>query len=87
MWLIHHKTPEGEIKDPLSNAPAFTPQETFLRIPTLRWPLEQCFQEGMSFLGMNHYQQRSLRAWRRHMGNVFLAQLFYLRVRRPFKKN
>ena len=67
--------------------PLLSSPETFVWISTLRWPLEKCFQEGKSFLGMNRYQHQSLRAWRRHMGNIFLAQLFYLQVRRPFKKN
>ena len=86
-WLILLKTPEGKIKYALSNGPAFTTPETFARVSTLRWPLEQFFQEGKSFLGMNHYEHRSLRAWRRHMRYVFLAQFFYPRVRKALQKN
>lgn len=85
-WLLLLKTPEGEMKYAFSNAPEDTAPETFARVSTLRWPIEQCFQEGKSFLGMGHYEHRSLRAWKRHMIYVFLAQLFYLRARLALQK-
>ena len=85
-WLLLLKTPEGEMKYAFSNAPENTAPGTFARVSTLRWPIEQCFQEGKSFLGMGHYEHRSLRAWKRHMIYVFLAQLFYLRARLALQK-
>jgi len=74
------------MKYAFSNAPEDTAPENFARVSTLRWPIEQCFQEGKSFLGMGHYEHRSLRAWKRHMLYVFLAQLFYLRARLALQK-
>jgi len=67
-----HKIFEGE-KGPLVAAFA-------------RWPIERCFQEDKSELGLDHYEHRSWTAWHRHMRLVFLAQLFLLRLQRKFKK-
>jgi SRSO17 transposase len=71
----------------LSNAPKETPFEEMCHVCTMRWPIEQCFEEGKSELGMDHYEHRSWQAWHRHMIFVFIAQLFLLRVRYRFKKN
>jgi len=61
--------------------------EQMCRVCTMRWPIEQCFEEGKSELGMDHYEHRSWPAWHRHMTFVFMAQLFLLRVRHSLKKN
>jgi hypothetical protein len=53
----------------------------------MRWPIEQCFQEGKSQLGMNHYEHRSWPAWHRHMTYVFLALHFLMRLRIRLKKS
>ena len=71
----------------LSNAPMDTSFDEMCHVCTMRWPIEQCFEEGKSELGMDHYEHRSLQAWYRHMTFVFIAQLFLLRVRHLFKKN
>jgi len=57
-----------------------------IRVSSLRWPIEQCFQEGKSEIGMDHYEHRSWPAWHRHMTFVFLAQLFLLKIRHILKK-
>jgi len=57
------------------------------QVCTMRWPIEQCFQEGKSELGMDHYEHRSWIAWHRHMTFVFIAQLFLLLIRIRFKKS
>ena len=51
-----------------------------------RWPIERCFQEDKSELGLDHYEHRSWTAWHRHMRLVCLAQLFLLRLQIKFKK-
>ena len=71
----------------LSNAPMDISFEKMCHICNMRWPIEQCFEEGKSELGMDHYEHRSWEAWHRHMTFVFIAQLFLLRVRYLFKKN
>ena len=53
----------------------------------MRWPIEQCFQEGKGQVGMDCYENRSWPAWHRHMTYVFLALHFMLRMRLRFKKN
>jgi SRSO17 transposase len=86
-WLYIRKYADGKIKYSLSNAPADTPLETLNRVALMRWPIEQCFEECKSDLGMDHYEIRSYLGWHRHMLFVFMAQLFLLEVRMTFKKN
>lgn len=87
LWLFVRKNQDGTIKYALSNAPADTPFKTFCRVSLMRWPIEQCFQEGKSQLGMNHYEHRSWPAWHRHMLYVFLALHFLMRLRIRLKKS
>jgi SRSO17 transposase len=87
-WLFIRKNlVTNEIKYFLSNAPLDTSFEEMCRVCMLRWPIEQCFKEGKSYLGMSHYEHRSWEAWHRHMTFVFIAQLFLTRIRHKFKKN
>jgi hypothetical protein len=86
-WLYIRRFADGKIKYSLSNAPADTPVEELHRASLMRWPIEQCFEECKSDLGMDHYEIRSYPGWHRHMLFVFLAQLFLLEVRLMFKKN
>ena len=58
-----------------------------VKASTMRWPIEQCFQEGKGQVGMDCYEHRSWPAWHRHMTYVFLALHFMLRIRLRFKKN
>jgi SRSO17 transposase len=85
-WLVIRKYPGGELKYALSNAPKSISFRKLTRAATLRWPIEQCFQEGKEQLGMDHYEHRSWPGWHRHMVFVFLAQLFLLRLRYKYKK-
>ena len=87
-WLFIRKTlAASEIKYCLSNAPLDISFEEMCRVSLLRWPIEQCFQEGKSYLGMSHYEHRAWETWHRHMTFVFIAQLFLTRIKRRFKKN
>jgi len=87
LWLFVRKNEDGTIKYALSNAPADTPFETLCQVCLMRWPIEQCFQEGKSQLGMNHYEHRSWPAWHRHMLYVFLALHFLMGLRIRLKKS
>jgi SRSO17 transposase len=87
VWLFLRRTEDGQLKYAFSNAPAATPLAELCRAATLRWPIEQCFQDGKSQVGMDHYEHRSWPAWHRHMLYVFLALHFLLRLRLRFKKN
>jgi len=87
VWLCLRRTEDGQLKAAFSNAPADTPMAELCRAATLRWPIEQCFQDGKSQVGMDQYEHRSWPAWHRHMLFVFLALHFLLRLRLRFKKN
>ena len=85
-WLFIRKDSDGVVKYALSNAPAGIPLEQLIEASRLRWPIEQCFQEGKQQLGMNEYEHRSWAGWHRHMLFVFMAQLFLLELRHRLKK-
>ena len=86
LWLVLRKNPNGKIKYFLCNAPEETPLSEMARICTLRWPVEQSFQQGKSELGMDQYEHRSWHGWYRFMIYVFLAMLFLLQLQQRFKK-
>ena len=86
IWLFIRRYENGDIKYYTSNAPIGTPQETLDRLSTMRWSIEQCFQECKSYLGMSHYETRTYTAWHRHMLLVMIAHLFTLHLRQAYKK-
>ena len=86
-WLWLRNDANCKIKYALSNAPKETPMRELVRVSGARWPIERCFQEDKSELGLDHYEHRSWPAWHRHMRLVFLAQLFLVRLQIKFKKN
>jgi SRSO17 transposase len=85
-WLLLRNDANCKIKYALSNAPQDTPMRQLVRVSGARWPIERCFQEDKSELGLDHYEHRSWPAWHRHMRLVFLAQLFLIRLQIKFKK-
>lgn len=60
----------------ISNAPASTPWRTFVWLSGLRWAIEQCFEEGKTELGMDHYEVRKYSGWHHHMLTTMLAHFF-----------
>jgi SRSO17 transposase len=60
----------------ISNAPASTPWRTFVWLSGLRWAIEQCFAEGKTELGMDHYEVRKYPGWHHHMLTTMLAHFF-----------
>lgn len=88
LWLFLRKNADGEMKYALSNAPNDISMEEMVRASQMRWTIEQLFQEGKSYLGMDHYELRSYPGWHRHMALVSLTMHFLLEVRLQFgKKN
>ncbi len=85
-WLFFQKNSDGEIKYAISNAPKQISLSGLVKASAMRWPIEQCFQEGKGQLGMDRYEHRSWPAWHRHMTYVFLDLHFMLRLRLHFKK-
>jgi len=86
-WLFFRKNTDGQIKYAICNAPKKTSLSELVKASTMRWPIEQCFQEGKGRVGMDAYEHRSWPAWHRHMTYVFLSLHFLLRMRLLFKKN
>ena len=86
IWVYIRRYEDGVIKYFISNAPADTTFETLDKLATMRWSIEQCFQECKSFLGMDHYETRSYAAWHRHMLLVMVAHLFTICLRNSLKK-
>ncbi len=86
-WLFFRKNIDGKIKYAVSNAPEEMSLPELINASIMRWPIEQCFEEGKGQVGMDSYEHRSWPAWHRHMAYVFLALHFMLRVRLRFKKN
>ena len=85
VWLIIRRTIE---KDPtyryyLSDAPLSTRLPTFVWLSGLRWPIEQCFEEAKTELGMDHYEVRKYRGWNHHILTCMLAHFFlwHLKIR------
>jgi SRSO17 transposase len=60
----------------ISNAPASTPLRTFVWLSGVRWAIEQCFEEGKTELGMDHYEVRKYPGWHHHMLTTMLAHFF-----------
>ena len=86
LWLYIRKYEDGTIKYAFSNAPTDIDICELHHAATLRWPIEQSFQECKSFLGMGHYETRSYLGWHRHMLLVMVAHLFVVEVRYQFQK-
>jgi SRSO17 transposase len=85
VWLVIKRTLGA---DPaysyyISNAPLSTPLRTFVWLSGVRWAIEQCFEEGKTELGMDHYEVRKYPGWHHHMLTTMLAHFFlwHLKVR------
>ena len=86
VWLYIRKYEDGTIKYFVSDAPKDIPCAELDRAATLRWPIEQCFEECKSYLGMPHYEGRSYPGWKRHILFVMIAHLFTTQIREIVKK-
>ena len=86
IWVYIRKYENGDIKYFISNAPETTTPQKLNEAATLRWPIEQCFQECKSCLGMEHYEGRSYNGLLRHWLFVMIAHLFTTSLRLDLKK-
>jgi hypothetical protein len=87
LWLFVRKDDDGTVKYALCNASQETSFKTLCQVSVMRWPIEQCFQEGKSQLGMNRYEHRSWPAYHRHMLYVLLALHFLMGLRIRLRKS
>lgn len=60
----------------ISNAHLSTRLKTFVWLSGLRWPIEQCFEEAKTDLGMDHYEVRKYRGWHHHMLTTMMSHFF-----------
>jgi SRSO17 transposase len=85
VWLVIRrsldKNPEYSFF--VSNAPAETPLKTFVWLSGMRWPIEQCFEESQTELGMDQYEVRKYPGWNHHMLTCMLGHFFlwHMRIR------
>jgi SRSO17 transposase len=86
IWLVLRRTPAGELKTYLCNAPADTASSQLVRISGMRWTIETCFETGKQYLGLGDYEVRSWRGWHHHMTLVILALSFMVRLQGRLKK-
>jgi SRSO17 transposase len=78
VWLVIKRTLGAEpiYSYYISNAPASTSLRPFVWLSGLRWAIEQCFEEGKTELGMDHYEVRKYPGWHHHMLTTMLAHFF-----------
>jgi SRSO17 transposase len=86
IWCYIRRYQNGDTKYFLTNAPADIPAEELHEAAALRWPIEQCFEECKSFLGMADFEGRSYNGFLRHLLFVMIAHFFGTSLRLELKK-
>jgi len=86
VWLYIRKHENQDIKYFLSNAPESITMTELHEAALLRWPIEQCFEECKSHLGMGHFEGRSYNGFLRHLLFVMIAHFFVTNLRLDLKK-
>jgi SRSO17 transposase len=88
VWLVIKRTlgAEPSYAYAISKAPASTPLSTLVWLSGLRWAVEQCFEEGKTELGMDHYEVRKYAGWHHHMLTTMLAHFFLWHLKRQLGK-
>lgn len=85
VWLVMKRTIGENPKYYyyISNAPVSTRLKTFVWLSGMRWPIEQCFEETKTELGMDHYEVRKYAGWNHHILTCMLAHFFlwHLKIR------
>lgn len=86
-WLIiaQNVLDEAEVKYFVSNAPPGTPLEVMLHVAFCRWPVERCFQDQKTELGLDHFEVRNYRSLVRHLTLTAVSFLFLARVTRKHR--
>jgi SRSO17 transposase len=85
VWLVIRRSINKNLEYSyfVSNAPPDTPLKTFVWLSGMRWPIEQCFEESKTELGMDHYEVRKYPGWNHHMLTCMLGHFFlwHMRIR------
>lgn len=87
-WLVvaQNALDEAEVKYFASNAPPGTPPEVLLHVAFSRWPVERCFEDQKTELGMDHFEARNYTALIRHLAITAVTFLFLSRVRQGYQQ-
>jgi SRSO17 transposase len=85
VWLVVKRTitEEPTYSFYLSNAPINSRLPLFVWLSGMRWPIEQCFEEAKSEIGMDQYEVRKYAGWYHHMMLSMLTHFFlwHLKIR------
>jgi SRSO17 transposase len=83
VWLVMKRTigPSPSYSFFVSNAPVSSRLGLFVWLSGVRWPIEQCFEEGKSELGMDHYEVRKYLGWNHHMLISMLSHFFLWHIK------
>ena len=84
VWLVIKRTlDKRKYYYYISNAPISTRLSAFVWLSGMRWPIEQCFEETKTELGMDHYEVRKYAGWNHHILTCMLAHFFlwHLKIR------
>ena len=60
IWVYLRRDTKGKTRFFISNAPQNITETELHEAATLRWPIEQCFEECKTSLGMDHFEGRTL---------------------------
>jgi len=79
VWLVLKRTVGAPplYASSISNAPVSTPWRTFVWLSGVRWAMEQCFEEGKTARGLEHYEVRKYTGWHQQMLTTMLAPCFW----------
>lgn len=82
-WLLIRRTLGAEpvYSYFISNAPASCRLKLLVWLSGMRWAIEQCFEEGKTELGMDHYEVRKFPGWVHHMMTCMLAHFFLWHIK------
>lgn len=85
VWAIIRRTigENPEYNYYISNASTSARLPLFVWLSGMRWPIEQCFEETKSELGMDQYEVRKFTGWHHHIIACMLGHFFlwHLKVR------
>jgi hypothetical protein len=84
VWIYARELGEKSIKYSLRDAPIEAKLEDFRFAGSTRWPIEQCFDERKTYLGMGHCEARTLHGWRRRISLTLIAHLFATKLKIRF---
>lgn len=75
VWLLARRsvTDPTQIAYYLSNAPVSTPLLKLGQVASLRWSIEQCFEEAKGETGLDEYEVRCFQSWYRHVTLSIMA--------------